>query len=315
MPHRALVPPQRPPPIGSFWPSAPVRAAARAGPRPPAQTEPLRRKASPVPSRGSQQVRARPRCERHRAHAATRPRQRQAPSPGPCPPQQAWPAARQSGHLVQLHRFEQHCAPPTRQAWLRHPCAPAAHASCRFRAGARRSPFERRHGPQPPRAGLHSRALRQRPRAWHAIRQARHHAWQPLVPVAEPQRSSARQVERCAEPLPPAGQTPNANAQAPAPARPRVEQPLRCIDLKYFAAMRALDLVHSSSLLDAHFNCLHSTAARGQKRRRRHNGNGARTTTKVPVPFVVVLAPYSPKKLRIWSRLTGLYSLASRPTS
>ena len=88
-----------------------------------------------------------------------------------------------------------------------------------------------------------------------------------------------------------------------------------CIDLKYFAAMRALDLVHSSSLLDAHFNCLHSTAARGQKRRRRHNGNGARTTTKVPVPFVVVLAPYSPKKLRIWSRLTGLYSLASRPTS
>ena len=39
------------------------------------------------------------------------------------------------------------------------------------------------------------------------------------------------------------------------------------------------------------------------------------TTTKVPAPFVVALAPYNPKKLRIWSRLTGLYSLASRPTS
>ena len=54
--------------------------------------------------------------------------------------------------------------------------------------------------------------------------------------------------------------------------------------------MRALDLVHSSSSMDANFNRLHSTAPRGQKRRRRHNGNGARTTTKVPVPFVVVRA-------------------------
>ena len=88
------------------------------------------------------------------------------------------------------------------------------------------------------------------------------------------------------------------------------------IDLKHFAAMRALDLVHSSSSMDANFNRLHSTAPHGQKRRRRHNGNGARTTTKAHcVPFVVVLAPYSPKKLRIWSRLTGLYSLASRPAS
>ena len=60
------------------------------------------------------------------------------------------------------------------------------------------------------------------------------------------------------------------------------------IDLKHFAAMRAPDLVHSSSSMDANFNRLHSTAPRGQKRRRRHNGNGARTTTKVPVPFVVV---------------------------
>ena len=88
-----------------------------------------------------------------------------------------------------------------------------------------------------------------------------------------------------------------------------------CIDLKDFATMRALDLIHSSSSMDANFNRLHSTAPHGQKRRRRHNVNGARATTKVPVPFVVVLAPYSPKKLRIWSRLTGLYSLASRPTS
>ena len=72
-----------------------------------------------------------------------------------------------------------------------------------------------------------------------------------------------------------------------------------CIDLKNFAAMRALDLVHSSSSMDANINRLHSTAPRGQKRRRRHNGNGARTTTKVPVPFVVALAPYNPKKLRI----------------
>ena len=89
-----------------------------------------------------------------------------------------------------------------------------------------------------------------------------------------------------------------------------------CIDLKDFATMRALDLIHSSSSMDANFNRLHSTAPHGQKRRRRHNGNGARTTTKAHcVPFVVVLAPYSPKKLRIWSRLTGLYSLASRPTS
>ena len=57
------------------------------------------------------------------------------------------------------------------------------------------------------------------------------------------------------------------------------------IDLKNFAAMRALDLVHSSSSMDANINRLHSTAPRGQKRRRRHNGNGARATTKVPVPW------------------------------
>ena len=56
------------------------------------------------------------------------------------------------------------------------------------------------------------------------------------------------------------------------------------IDLKNFAAMRALDLVHGSSSMDANFNRLHSTAPRGQKRRRCHNGNGARTTTKVPGP-------------------------------
>ena len=61
------------------------------------------------------------------------------------------------------------------------------------------------------------------------------------------------------------------------------------IDLKDFAAMRALDLVHSSSSMDANFNRLHSTAPCGQKRRRRQNGNGAKTTTKVPVPIVVVL--------------------------
>ena len=61
-----------------------------------------------------------------------------------------------------------------------------------------------------------------------------------------------------------------------------------CIDLKDFAAMWALDLVHSSSSMDAHFNCLHSTAACGQKRRRRQNGNGARTTTKGTGTFVVV---------------------------
>ena len=60
------------------------------------------------------------------------------------------------------------------------------------------------------------------------------------------------------------------------------------VDLKYFAATRALNLVHGSSSMDANFNRLHSTAPRGQKRRRRHKGNGARTTTKVPVPFVVV---------------------------
>ena len=59
------------------------------------------------------------------------------------------------------------------------------------------------------------------------------------------------------------------------------------IDLKNFAAMRALDLVHGSSSMDANFNRLHSTAPHGQKRRRRHNGNGARTTTKATVPFVV----------------------------
>ena len=56
------------------------------------------------------------------------------------------------------------------------------------------------------------------------------------------------------------------------------------IDLKDFAAMRALDLVHSSSSMDANFNRLHSTAPCGQKRRRRQNGNGARTTTKVHCP-------------------------------
>ena len=61
----------------------------------------------------------------------------------------------------------------------------------------------------------------------------------------------------------------------------------RRIDLKNFATMRALDLVHSSSSMDANFNRLHSTAPHGQKRLRRHNGNSARTTTKVPVPFVV----------------------------
>ena len=71
------------------------------------------------------------------------------------------------------------------------------------------------------------------------------------------------------------------------------------IDLKNFAAMRALNLVHSSSSMDANFDRLHSTAPHGQKRRRCHNGNGARATTKVPVPFVVALAPYNPKKLRI----------------
>ena len=38
-----------------------------------------------------------------------------------------------------------------------------------------------------------------------------------------------------------------------------------CIDLKYFATMRALDLVHSSSSKDANFNRLHSTAPHGQK--------------------------------------------------
>lgn len=87
------------------------------------------------------------------------------------------------------------------------------------------------------------------------------------------------------------------------------------IDLKNFAAMRALDLVHGSSSMDANFNRLHSTAPHGQKRLRHNAGDDARTTTKVPAPFVVALAPYNPKKLRIWSRLTGLYSLASRPTS
>ena len=60
------------------------------------------------------------------------------------------------------------------------------------------------------------------------------------------------------------------------------------IDLKHFAAMRAPDLVHSSSSMDANFNRLHSTAPHGQKRRRRHNGNGARTTTKGTGTFVVV---------------------------
>ena len=64
------------------------------------------------------------------------------------------------------------------------------------------------------------------------------------------------------------------------------------IDLKDFAAMRAPDLVHSSSSMDANFNRLHSTAPCGQKRRRRQNGNGAKTTTKVPVPIVVVWVLY-----------------------
>ena len=227
VPHRALVPPRRPPLTGSFLPSVPARAAGHAGPRPLARTEPLRRKTSLAPSRDSQQARARPRCERHRAHAATLPRQRQAPSPGPCPPRQAWPAARQSERRVRTGRFEQHCVPPPRQAWLHHLCAPTAHANCRFRAAARHSPFEHRRGPQPPHADLRSRALRQRPRAWRAAQQARHRAWQPLVPTPAPQRSSARQAERRVETPPPAGQTPNANAQAPAPARPRVEPPLR----------------------------------------------------------------------------------------
>ena len=61
----------------------------------------------------------------------------------------------------------------------------------------------------------------------------------------------------------------------------------RRIDLKDFATMRALDLIHSSSSMNANFNRLHSTALHGQKRRRRHNGNGAGTTTKATVPFVV----------------------------
>ena len=64
------------------------------------------------------------------------------------------------------------------------------------------------------------------------------------------------------------------------------------IDLKDFAAMRALDLVHSSSSMDANFNRLHSTAPHGQKRRRRQNGYGAKTTTKAPVPIVVVWVLY-----------------------
>ena len=224
-PHRALVPPPRLPPTSSFLPSAPARAAGHADPRPLAQIVPLRRKTSLVPSRGSQQARARPRCERHRAHAATLPRQRQAPSPGPCQPLQAWPAAWQSEHHVQLSRFEQRCAPPTRQAWLRHLCVPAAHANCRSRAEARHSPSEHRHGPQPPHADLRSRALRQRPRAWRATRQARHRAWRPLVPAAEPQRSSAQRAERCAETLPFARRPSNASVQAPAPARPRAGLP------------------------------------------------------------------------------------------
>ena len=60
------------------------------------------------------------------------------------------------------------------------------------------------------------------------------------------------------------------------------------IDLKNFAAMRALNLVHSSSSMDANFNRLHSTAPRGQISRRYQNDYGARTTTKVPVPFAAV---------------------------
>ena len=60
------------------------------------------------------------------------------------------------------------------------------------------------------------------------------------------------------------------------------------IDLKDLATVRALDLVHSSSSMDANFNRLHSTAPCGQKRRRRQNGNGARTTTKGTGTFVVV---------------------------
>ena len=68
------------------------------------------------------------------------------------------------------------------------------------------------------------------------------------------------------------------------------------IDLKNFAAMRALNLVHGSSSMDANINRIHSTAPHGQKRRRRHNGNGAKTTTKVSVPFVVV-RELQPKKV------------------
>ena len=64
------------------------------------------------------------------------------------------------------------------------------------------------------------------------------------------------------------------------------------IDLKDLATVRTFNLVHSSSSMDANFNRLHSTAPRGQKRRRCQNGNGARTTTKVPVPIVVVLNLY-----------------------
>ena len=71
------------------------------------------------------------------------------------------------------------------------------------------------------------------------------------------------------------------------------------IDLKNFAAMRALNLVHSSSSMDANFNRLHSTAPHGQKRRRRHNGNGAKTTTKPPAPPLWWFEGYSLKKLRI----------------
>ena len=227
VPHRALAPPRRPPLTGSFLPSVPARATGHADPRPLARTVPLRQKTSLAPSRDSQQARARPRCERHRAHAATRPQRRQAPSPGPCPPRQVWPAAQQSEHHVQLNRFEQHCVPPPRQAWLHHLCAPTAHVNCRSRAEARHSPFEHRNGPQPPRADLHSRALRQRLRAWRAARQAQRRAWQPLAPAAELQHSSARQAERRAETLPFAKQPSSASAQAPVPARPRAGPPSR----------------------------------------------------------------------------------------
>ena len=58
----------------------------------------------------------------------------------------------------------------------------------------------------------------------------------------------------------------------------------RRIDLKNFATMRALDLVHSSSSMDANFNRLHSTAPHGQK------GAAARMAT-APEPPQRCLSP------------------------